>query len=209
MFAHAGTSGGATQQGAYYARVRGQLIFDVLGDNPWLWRVYYHDAPHLWLTGDFWTRTFARQLRRVHRFRQDVHNDELPVYMFIEPRHIVAPWNSHRQANVNGAIALPLGALDNECSCFVGNLPSLPLGPEVRHHSAGRPKVVELESVVKLVETGDRIRAVLFLLESRARFELLRVLVRQGGSREPVRQSEVRVRLALSPLHFGTLLPPI
>jgi phospholipase C len=94
MFAHAGTSGGATAQGAYYSRVRGKMIFDALGKNPWLWRVYYHDAPHLWLTGDFWTKTFASQLRRVHRFREDVQNDALPVYTFIEPRHIVAPWNS-------------------------------------------------------------------------------------------------------------------
>jgi phospholipase C len=94
MFAHAGTSGGAIMQGAYYSRIRGKMIFDALGKNPWLWRVYYHDAPHLWLTGDFWTKAFARQLRRVHRFRQDVQNDALPVYTFIEPRHVIPPWNS-------------------------------------------------------------------------------------------------------------------
>src|SRR5262245_26094093 len=94
MFAHAGTSGGAITPGAFYTRLRGKMIFDALGKNPWLWRVYYHDAPHLWLTGDFWTKTFARQLRRVNRFHEDVQNDELPVYSFIEPRHIVPPWNS-------------------------------------------------------------------------------------------------------------------
>ena len=94
MFAHAGTSGAVTSQGAYYTRVRGKMIFDVLGKNPWLWRVYYHDAPHLWLTGDFWTKAFAGQLRGVHRFREDVQNDTLPVYTFIEPRHVLVPWNS-------------------------------------------------------------------------------------------------------------------
>lgn len=94
MFTHAGTSGGATSQGAFYSRIRGQMIFDSLGTNRELWRVYYHDIPHLWLTGDAWVTSFGGQQRRIGRFAKDVRNDELPVYTFIEPRHVIPPWNS-------------------------------------------------------------------------------------------------------------------
>jgi phospholipase C len=94
MFAHAGTSAGTVSQGAYYSRVRGKMIFDVLGRDPALWRVYYHDLPHLYLTGDVWTKTFSGQLRRIGRFARDVMEDQLPVYTFIEPRHVIPPWNS-------------------------------------------------------------------------------------------------------------------
>ncbi|MFO0738802.1 MAG: alkaline phosphatase family protein [Labilithrix sp.] len=94
MFTHAGTSGGATSQGAYYSRIRGEMIFDALGDRRDLWRVYYHDIPHLWLTGDAWVKAFSAQQRRIGHFARDVRNDELPVYTFIEPRHVIPPWNS-------------------------------------------------------------------------------------------------------------------
>ena len=53
MFTHAGTSAGVTRKGAYYSRIRGRMIFDELGTrSPRSWRVYFHDMPHLWLTGD-------------------------------------------------------------------------------------------------------------------------------------------------------------
>lgn len=94
MFAHAGTSAGVTTQGAYYSRVRGKMIFDLLGDDPALWRVYYHDVPHLWLTGDLWIKAFRGQQVHVDRFERDVLADDLPVYSFLEPRHVVPPWNS-------------------------------------------------------------------------------------------------------------------
>jgi phospholipase C len=94
MFVHAGTSGGTVWQGLYYSRLRDQMIFDRLGDDDRAWRVYYHDIPHLWITGDIWTKAFASEHRRIHRFRRDVINDELPAYTFIEPRHVVPPWNS-------------------------------------------------------------------------------------------------------------------
>ena len=94
MFVHAGTSGGTVWQGLYYSRLRDQMIFDHLGDDDRLWRVYYHDIPHLWITGDLWTKAFASEHRRIHRFRRDVLNDELPAYTFIEPRHVIPPWNS-------------------------------------------------------------------------------------------------------------------
>jgi phospholipase C len=94
MFAHAGTSGGTIAQGLFYSRLRGKMIFDVLGKDPALWRVYYHDIPHLWITGDVWTKAFAGQQRRIGRFARDVASDELPVYTFIEPRHVLPPWNS-------------------------------------------------------------------------------------------------------------------
>jgi phospholipase C len=94
MFAHAGTSGGANTQGAFFTRLRGKTIFDELGKDKSLWRVYYHDAPHLWITGDVWMRAFAGQMSRISRFERDVKNDELPVYSFIEPRHIVPPWTA-------------------------------------------------------------------------------------------------------------------
>jgi phospholipase C len=94
MFTHAGTSGGTTSQGAFYSRLRRKMIFDVLGNDQAAWRVYYHDVPHLWLTGDIWTKAFAGHQRRIGRFARDVANDELPVYTFIEPRHVLPPWNS-------------------------------------------------------------------------------------------------------------------
>lgn len=55
---------------------------------------YYHDLPHLYLTGDLWTKTFSSHLRRIGRFARDVMEDQLPVYTFIEPRHVIPPWNS-------------------------------------------------------------------------------------------------------------------
>jgi len=70
------------------------MIFDALGDDRSLWRVYYHDVPHLWLTGDVWVKQFAGQQTRIGRFARDVQNDALPVYTFIEPRHVLPPWNS-------------------------------------------------------------------------------------------------------------------
>jgi phospholipase C len=94
MFAHAGTSASKTNQGAFYSRLRGKLIFDVLGDDRALWRVYYHDIPHLYLTGDVWTKSFKGQLRSIRHFARDVMADELPVYTFLEPRHVLPPWNS-------------------------------------------------------------------------------------------------------------------
>lgn len=94
MFVHAGSSGGTVWQGLYYSRMRDRLVFDRLGDDDRLWRVYYHDIPHLWITGDMWTKAFKSEHRRIHRFRQDVLADELPAYSFIEPRHVLPPWNS-------------------------------------------------------------------------------------------------------------------
>lgn len=94
MFTHAGTSGGTTSQGAFYSRIRGQMMFDSLGCDRSLWRVYYHDIPHLWLTGDAWISSFGGQQRRIGKFARDVQNDDLPVYTFIEPRHVIPPWNS-------------------------------------------------------------------------------------------------------------------
>jgi phospholipase C len=94
MFAHAGTSAGKTTQGAFYSRLRGKMIFDVLGKDQALWRVYYHDIPHLWTTGDLWTKMFSGHQRDIEHFARDVANDQLPVYTFIEPRHVLPPWNS-------------------------------------------------------------------------------------------------------------------
>lgn len=94
MFVHAGSSGGTVWQGLYYSRLEGKMIFDRLGDDDRLWRVYYHDIPHLWITGDVWTKAFASEHRRIHQFRRDVISDDLPVYSFIEPRHVIPPWNS-------------------------------------------------------------------------------------------------------------------
>jgi phospholipase C len=94
MFVHAGSSGGTVWQGLYYSRLRDKMIFDKLGNDDRLWRVYFHDIPHLWITGDIWAKAFAGEHRRIHRFRQDVQNDNLPVYTFIEPRHVIPPWNS-------------------------------------------------------------------------------------------------------------------
>ena len=94
MFVHAGSSGGTVWQGLYYSRLRDKMIFDKLGNDDRAWRVYYHDIPHLWITGDIWTKAFASEHRRIHRFRQDVMNDSLPAYSFIEPRHVIPPWNS-------------------------------------------------------------------------------------------------------------------
>jgi len=94
MFVHAGSSGGTVWQGLYYSRLRDKMIFDRLGNDDRLWRVYFHDIPHLWITGDIWAKAFAGEHRRIHRFREDVKNDNLPVYTFIEPRHVIPPWNS-------------------------------------------------------------------------------------------------------------------
>jgi phospholipase C len=94
MFTHAGSSYGTVSQGVYYTRLRGKMIFDVMGADQALWRVYYHDLPHLYLTGDVWTKTFSGHLRRIGRFARDVMADELPVYTFIEPRHVIPPWNN-------------------------------------------------------------------------------------------------------------------
>ena len=94
MFVHAGWSGGTVSQGLYYSRLRDKMIFDRMGDDDRLWRVYYHDIPHLWITGDMWTKAFASEHRRIHRFRYDVRCDNLPAYTFIEPRHVLPPWNS-------------------------------------------------------------------------------------------------------------------
>jgi phospholipase C len=100
MFAHAGTSRGATRQGAYYRRVEGRMIFDRL--QPKDWRVYFHDMPHLWLTGDGWTHTCKGRLRYMRSFEADVRSDDLATYTFIEPQHIVPPWSSqHPSAGVS------------------------------------------------------------------------------------------------------------
>jgi phospholipase C len=95
MFAHAGTSGGATRAGAYYSRIRGKMIFDKLGSaDKTAWRVYFHDMPHLWLAGDAWTKSFGGQLRHMGIFERDVREGRLPTYAFIEPQHILPPWSS-------------------------------------------------------------------------------------------------------------------
>ena len=94
MFVHAGTTGGTVSQGVYFSRVRGKMIFDLLGSDDRLWRIYYHDIPHVWLTGDMWIKGFAGQQRRFGRFREDVRNDNLPVYSFLEPQHVIPPWTS-------------------------------------------------------------------------------------------------------------------
>ena len=93
MFVHAGMSD-TTSQGVFHGSLKGKTVFDVLGRDPKLWKVYYHDAPHLWLLGDLWSKSFARQQSKIARFERDVKNDDLPVYSFIEPRHVLPPWNS-------------------------------------------------------------------------------------------------------------------
>ena len=77
MFAHAGTSGGATRAGAYYSRIRGRMIFDKLGTaDPSAWRIYFHDMPHLWLAGDTWTKTFGGHFHFMGAFAHDVASDQ-------------------------------------------------------------------------------------------------------------------------------------
>lgn len=100
MFAHAGTSQGATRQGAYYSRVEDRMIFDKL--EPERWCVYYHDVPHLFLTGDAWTQTFCGQFHHMKAFERAVEGDALPTYTFIEPQHVIPPWSSqHPSAGVS------------------------------------------------------------------------------------------------------------
>jgi phospholipase C len=95
MFAHAGTTGGATHKGAYYARLRGKMIFDKLGNRePRSFRVYFHDMPHLWLTGDAWTKSFSGHFHLMPTFARDVREDRLPTYSFLEPQHLLPPWSS-------------------------------------------------------------------------------------------------------------------
>jgi phospholipase C len=103
MFAHAGTSGGATRAGAYYSCIRGRMIFDLLGTaDPRGWRVYFHDMPHLWLAGDVWTKTFSGHLHFIGAFEGDVRADRLATYTFIEPQHVIPPWSSqHPSAGVS------------------------------------------------------------------------------------------------------------
>jgi phospholipase C len=102
MFAHAGTSGGATRAGAYYSRIRGRMIFDKLGMAQGAWRVYFHDMPHLWLAGDAWTKTFSGHFQLMGAFGNDVRKDQLASYTFIEPQHIIPPWSSqHPSAGVS------------------------------------------------------------------------------------------------------------
>jgi phospholipase C len=98
MFAHAGTSGGATNAGAYYARIRGRMIFDKLGAAETAWRVYYHDLPHLWLVGDAWVKAFSGHFRRMRAFEEDVAEDRLAIYSFLEPQYVVPPWSSQHPA---------------------------------------------------------------------------------------------------------------
>ncbi len=95
MFTHAGTSTGVTRKGAYYRRLAGKLIFDELGTaNPRGFRVYFHDMPHLWLTGDAWMKAFSSHFSRIAGFERDVRADQLPTYSFLEPQHVVPPWSS-------------------------------------------------------------------------------------------------------------------
>jgi phospholipase C len=95
MFAHAGTSGGATRRGAYYSRIRGRMIFDKLGGaHVRGWRVYFHDMPHLWLTGDAWMQAFGAHFYYMRAFERDVRADQLATYTFIEPQHVLPPWSS-------------------------------------------------------------------------------------------------------------------
>ena len=103
MFAHAGTSGGATGPGAYYSCIRGRMIFDALGDaDRGAWRVYFHDLPHLWLAGDAWTKAFGGHFQRIGAFARDVRDDRLATYTFIEPQHVIPPWSSqHPSAGVS------------------------------------------------------------------------------------------------------------
>lgn len=101
MFTHAGTSRGVTRQGVFHSRVKGMTVFDKLGQDPARWALYYHDLPHLWLMGDDWTRAFSDNHRRIADFERDVLADRLPTYSFIEPRHLIPPWNSqHPSAGV-------------------------------------------------------------------------------------------------------------
>jgi phospholipase C len=103
MFAHAGTSGGATGPGPHYSCIRGRMIFDALGDaDQRAWRVYFHDLPHLWLAGDAWTKMFGGHFQRIGAFARDVRDDRLATYTFIEPQHVIPPWSSqHPSAGVS------------------------------------------------------------------------------------------------------------
>jgi phospholipase C len=103
MFAHAGTSGGATRAGAYYSCIRGRMIFDRLGAaDRRAWRVYFHDMPHLWLAGDAWTKSFSGHFQFMRAFENDVRHDQLPTYSFLEPQHVIPPWSSqHPSAGVS------------------------------------------------------------------------------------------------------------
>jgi phospholipase C len=95
LFTHAGTSAGVTRKGAYFSRVAGKLIFDKLeADKSRSFRVYFHDMPHLWLTGDAWMKMFGSHFSFMHGFERDVRADQLASYTFIEPQHVLPPWSS-------------------------------------------------------------------------------------------------------------------
>jgi phospholipase C len=95
LFTHAGTSAGVTRKGAYFSRVAGKLIFDKLGtETARSFRVYFHDMPHLWLTGDAWMKMFSSHFSFMPGFERDVRADQLASYTFIEPQHLIPPWSS-------------------------------------------------------------------------------------------------------------------
>ena len=76
------------------------MVFDKLDVDDW--RVYFHDVPHLWLTGDAWTQSFCGQFHHMRSFARDVSANTLPTYSFIEPQHVIPPWSSqHPSAGVS------------------------------------------------------------------------------------------------------------
>lgn len=95
-FAHAGTSLGRTEQSSTrWQALGGETVFDRLQD-PALCRVYHDGPPNLWLMGDQWMRDRRDIFRRFSRFADDVRQDRLPTYAFLEPRHTILPrdWTS-------------------------------------------------------------------------------------------------------------------
>ena len=85
-YAHAGTSDGEAD--IKKRAFTNDTIYERLEEANQTWRVYHDGIPQVWVFTDLWVDIPRRaNFRDIDDLEDDVKNNDLPAYTFIEPRH--------------------------------------------------------------------------------------------------------------------------
>jgi phospholipase C len=85
-FAHSGTSRGRADVVTTAFHSEAKTIFEQLDDVGATWRIYHDDIPHTWAYPALWdTRQKRARFGPIRRLHEDIANDSLPSYAFVEP----------------------------------------------------------------------------------------------------------------------------
>jgi phospholipase C len=102
IFAVAGTSNGEVNiKTKFYTN---KTIFEALADNGLTWQIYHDGPAQLWAFYKLWFKKNGG-FRSFSKFKEDVKNDTLSNFIFIEPKHFAFDRNTNNMHPGSNATA--------------------------------------------------------------------------------------------------------